>query len=263
MRPFFRKASAIAPLSGLGGFEELAAGAERAFAAEGSELLLGLVGEAGVVEDGLFAGDRHPGEHRIVAKRQAGLGIDVREELFAGLDDPLSDPGIERRRAAAAGWQNPQVAHAVAGAEAARGEELECDVNTFRFQGGDQMIEFRQGVEVERPGIVSGVVEQALARSERGVEMFEANQVDPRATPIRSARTSARSRGRKAAVGIRLAPKKRARRPLEKNKRPSRTTTLPFLPAGASSNPEASRALSGSIAAAAAKGCHSSVSSAM
>ena len=134
------------------------------------------------VEQRELAGERDPGQRRVVAEGQAGLGVDVGEQGLGRLAVGLR--GSSGSKAAAGpppGGSWPALGDVVAVAEPPAALELDRDVDAPRLQGGDQVVEPGQGVGVERLGVVAGVVEEAPAGAERGVEVAEPDEVHARA----------------------------------------------------------------------------------
>ena len=130
------------------------------------------------VEQRDLAGQGHPGQGRVLAERQPGLGVDVIEQGAGGRQGQLGDGGVEiGRRPAAAGEQAGR-GDPVLGAEAAGALEFQRHVDPPRLERGDQVIEPGQRLGVEGLGVVARVVEQAATRAQRHVEIAQPDQVD-------------------------------------------------------------------------------------
>ena len=133
------------------------------------------------VEQRDLAGERHPGQRRVVVQGQARLGVDVAEQ---GPSAPrrlsLVRTGSKTAAGPPPGGSSAGRRHAVVVAEPAAALQLERHVDPPRLEGGDQVVEPPQGLRVERLGVVAGVVEQAAVGAERRVEVAEPDEVDAR-----------------------------------------------------------------------------------
>jgi len=173
------------------------------------------------VEQRDLAGQRDPRQRRFVAPREAGLGIDVCQERFRGFTSPLAESRDRRPRPA------PLPAR-VAGSRAARPVRGTCARFAAPARGRSLASSARPSggrvCECQRSkafGIVAAVVEEAAGGSQGRVEVASRTRLIPERAR-RSASASAR-RARRSGRGTSATPKKRARPPLVKWSRPSRT----------------------------------------
>ena len=133
------------------------------------------------VEERDLAGQRHPGQDRVVAEGQAGLGVDVREQgARRSPSRARRAPGRRsppaRPRAGAGPDRPPRPRRGTGGRPGSRARRR-CPAPSGRRSGGRAW----PGPAGRTPWCRRAVVEEAAVGPERHVEVAQPDQVDPRA----------------------------------------------------------------------------------